>query len=505
MGMGMDIKRLVVFIFILFSSPMMFSLEVAEDEVTIPDTGDIVFENYSGPYTVVRTLDEIFGIGQALGRQEGNERETEGGQYRIVRAVDPETEEGFDADIFIVGPEGYVDHITNIRRRLAGYLEEAYQYSREDALLLAKFITYYNAVHRGDAEMIRERYKPVVMENLIEERIGLARSYRDWPGKTMMVIPLTRRAETGDFAALDSDELSDEEVVEDLRGEEDRGLDDRKELVELKEREIAAEEEDIEEDRRRIAEAEDSEEDAAEAGTAGAAEDGTEAGTAAKEGDAGMPEETAAAEDLEEREEQLAERKRRLEEEREEIAEDQQLVIEEEKKEERRREESSGPAVRTEEGPAEAAGKLFLLTDKNKRSMLARVDFSTGNYIVTSPVDTILGRKFYPLGDSILVVFENGGTGAALGLLDAETLELTGSSDTVVYDETYILVDGASIYAVVQGNKGWTIGRFDGSLTMQAKSAVRVAPYSIFIAEGKFIYMQKEDDVLTAFDKMTLD
>lgn len=488
----MDKTRFMGFIFIFFSGSVLFSLEVAEDEVRAPDTGDIVFENYSGPYTVVKTLDEIFGIGQALGRQEGNARETEGGQYRIIRAVDPETEEGFDADIFIVGPEGYVDHITNIRRRLAGYLEEAYQYSREDALLLAKFITYYNAVHRGDAGMIRERYKPVVMENLIEERIGIARSYRDWPGKTMIVIPLTRRAASGEFGALDSDELSDEEVVEDLRGEEDRGVEDRKKLVELKEREIAAEEEDIEEERRLIEE----EERAEEAGTAGGTEDGTEAG---------RPDETGAAEDLEEREEQLAERKRRLEEEREEIAEDQQLVIEEEKKEERRREEGPGPAAWTEEGPDAGEGRLFLLTDKTKRSRLARVDFSTGNYIVTSPVGTILGRKYYPLGDSILVVYENGGTGAALGLLDAETLELTGSSDAAVYDETYILIDKAAIYAVTRADSGWALGRFDGSLTLQAESAVRVAPYSIFIAEAKMIYIQKEDAVLTAFDKMTLE
>lgn len=502
-------KNILLLIIYIFASLPLFSLDVAEEEVIIEDTENIVFENYTGPYIVVKTLNEIFGIGMDLGRQEGTERAVEDGQYRVVRAVDPETEEGFDADIFVLGPEGYVDHIINMRRMLAGYLEEAYRYSREDALLLAKFLTYYNAVHRRDTEMVLERYKPVVMENLREEKIGLARSYRDWPGKTMMLIPLTRRAEEGGPGSLDSDELSDEEVIEDLREEEDRGVEDRKKLVELKEREIGEEEEEIEEERRRIEEEGGGAIAPDENGGTGVEEaaEGPSAGGEPAAGDTAGEEGASLGErreELEEREEALEERRRDLEEEREEIAEDQQLVIEEE---ERRKEEGTGPAGIAEEDTRGDTGDFFLLTDKNGYSRLSRVDFTTGNYISRSAVDTVLGRKYYPLRGRLLVVFEERGSGGrnALGLLDAETLELSAVSGENVYDNTYILLDGSSIYAIVQRDNGWKLGRFDGELSLQAESVRNVAPYSVFAAKGSYIYIQDENDVLTAFDKISLE
>ena len=54
----------------------------------------------------------------------------------------------------------------------------------------------------------------------------------------MILIPLTEKEETGGLGSLNSDEISDDKVIEDLREEEDKGLDERRDLVDLKEREI---------------------------------------------------------------------------------------------------------------------------------------------------------------------------------------------------------------------------------------------------------------------------
>lgn len=476
--------------------PSAAAYEVAEEEVSVPDAGDIVFENYRGPYDVVKTLDEIFGIGTNLGMQEGAERQIDG-QFIVIHAVDPETDDGFDADIFIFGPEGYVDHIRNVRRILAGYLEAAYQYGREDALLLAKFITYYNAVHRGDMEFIQSRYKKAVTDNLVAEKIGIPLSYKDWPGKTMMVIPLTRKAEEGGLGSLESDELSDEEVIEDLQEEEDRGVEDRKELVDLKEREIEEEEQDIEEERRRI-----EEEEAAGPGP----ETEREQDDMVEDGGEEEPSVEERREELEERERQLEERREDLEEERQEIAEDEQLNIEEE---ERQGDDDPGTtAAAVREGPGReetAEGTLFLRTTRDGYGTIVKIDFETGNYIIRSPISTVLGREYYPLRDTLLVVFEDDASGSAtLGLIDSETLELSVASEEVVYEDTYVLLQGASIYAVVKKNGGWALGRFNGALELEASTDRNIAPYTIFIRVGDYIYAQDDSDTVTSFDRETL-
>ncbi len=487
-------------VFFLCFIGFLYSYEVAEEELKVADEGNIEFINYTGPYDVVRTLDEIFGIGKNLGTQEGTQRQVED-QFFIIHAVGPEEEDGFDADIFVLGPEGYVDHIKNVRRILAGYLEEAYKYAREDALLLAKFITFYNAVHRGDGEFIQQRYKRIVFNNLIPEKIGLARTYHEWPGKTMMVIPLTRRAEEGGLGSLDSDELSDEEVIEDLQEEEDRGVEDRKELVELKEREIEEEAKDIEEERRDIEASEES-----------AEEQTAEEETEVEE----EPTVEERSEELEEREQRLEERRQNLEEERESIAEDQQLVIEDE---ERRESEDTplSPQVTTEdqaepEGPDED-GTPFLVTMSSGYAMLTKVDFATGTFMIKSDIDTILGRKVYPLGNVFLVVFEdtdNGNSTAGvkpgkLGLIEKKDLQAIQIGTETVYEDTYILIEGSSIFAVVRSDNGWYLGRFDQNLTLQNTSSKKVAPYTVFVVEGNYIYAQDASDTITAFDKETLE
>ena len=125
--------------------------QVAEEELRSAGQ-EIEFENYSGPYERVDTAEEIKAIGFLLAgslQQDGNAGRFLD-KYRILRALDPREQGKFDADILSIEAAARVDHIENVRRILAGYLEGAFAYNASDARLLARFATVYNAVYRGN-------------------------------------------------------------------------------------------------------------------------------------------------------------------------------------------------------------------------------------------------------------------------------------------------------------------------------------------------------------------
>ena len=112
----------------------------------------------------------------------------------MIRAFDPAQTSLLSADIIVFGADARVDHIRNVRRIIAGYLETAFSYSTAQANRLAELVTNYNAVYRGNIATLSRIYTSQVMSHLSAENAGLALGYADWPGKTRLVIPLRRAA-----------------------------------------------------------------------------------------------------------------------------------------------------------------------------------------------------------------------------------------------------------------------------------------------------------------------
>jgi hypothetical protein len=215
--------------------------QVAEEELKSADR-EIEFINYAGSYDRVDTAEEIKAIGYVLAgalKQDGRTGRFLT-KYSILRAMDPQEKGKFDADILSIDPEARVDHIDNVRRILAGYLEGAFRYAPEDARLLARFATVYNAVYRGDLQYFGSKYKAVVMSHLSRQNAGISTRYNEWPGATRLLVPLTSEAAEGKLGALSTTELTEKKVVEEMRRQPDMGLEERKDMVELKEREIEA-------------------------------------------------------------------------------------------------------------------------------------------------------------------------------------------------------------------------------------------------------------------------
>ena len=215
------------------------AIEVNEPELR--SVGKTVeFTNYTGPHSVIETADAITEIGRGLGRQVARNVSTSAsfglnGKYAVIHAVDPSTKEKLDADIILINPNATVDHIRNLRRIIAGYLTAAYGYSNADATTVATFVTVYNAVYRGNLDIYKSKYKDVVTKNLTAANCGLSTTWSDWPGKSQIVIPLYDL--NGGLSTVDTSVISDKNVVNNLREQDDMGIDERKKLVDIKERE----------------------------------------------------------------------------------------------------------------------------------------------------------------------------------------------------------------------------------------------------------------------------
>jgi hypothetical protein len=201
----------------------------------------VEFYNYEGPVTRIDTRAQIRGIGYTLGTavRDGAGRSGAESRYFVIHgAADPEGGR-LEADIFGLGASVGVDHIRNLRLIIQGYLEGAYAYSVQDAALLAQYITIYNAVYRGNWAYFSEAYKASVLQHISPDKAGLSLRFNEWPGKTLILIPLGIGS-AGSLSAIDTTSISDATVLEELRKEGDLSVDQRKDMVDFKEREADA-------------------------------------------------------------------------------------------------------------------------------------------------------------------------------------------------------------------------------------------------------------------------
>ena len=191
----------VLFIFCVFLGILTVAFaqeseaEPAAAELETENLEDVEFINYTGPNDVIDSVDAIRAIGTEIGNQIEQETAASLGnrdRYAVVHAVSAEDTAKLDADVFFIGKEASVDHITNLRRIISAYIEAAYSYTEEEADSLAVYITAYNAVYRGQYDVFSLKYKSLVIENLTNEDCGLSKNYAEWPGHSQIVIPLKK-------------------------------------------------------------------------------------------------------------------------------------------------------------------------------------------------------------------------------------------------------------------------------------------------------------------------
>jgi len=494
-------KRLscIVYILFLLSALSLAALEVDRDELGTVDAGSVEFLNYEGPHTVINTRNEIISIGRILGARLGGEFGTfrYHEKYSVIHAVGPEDEAGIPADIFIIEKEAGVDHIRNLRRIVAGYLSAAYDYDFETAVLIAEFTTIYNAVYRRDMDMVSSKYSATVLANLEPEKMGISTRYDQWPGNTMMLIPLT--GGPGRRGIVSSEEISSDEVIERLREEDDRGIEQRKGMVELREEESEAEQDriawemgDLEEEEKalkeREAELEKEIEKAKEEGTGEEGELEEELGETRER----LKETEEQRQELAEEEKEQEERVDRIREERERIAEDETALIE----------ETAAPRERPE------AGTLFLIYSEKGgifEGTFVRVDPVTGSVKKRAQGVTVLGRGYTEYSGGLLVLGSASDGFVTILSVDEETLEVLAQGTERIHPDSNVVVSGKNIYAAVLSSGEPFLGRFDGDLEILDRSADPIVPYSYIKITGDTIMVQSERGDVIILDAETLE
>jgi hypothetical protein len=510
-------------------------------EIESASSARIVFVNYEGPQSRIDSLADIKGLGQSLGREmgPGGGMRSVGAEarYMVIRAVDPSAKEGLDADILVLGAEAQVDHIRNLRWIVAGYLTSAWGYAEKDAYTLATFITIYDAVHRGDMAYFASKYKAVVQKELTAQDAGLALAYTDWPGKSRIVIPLSSLAAPGKLGSVDTGAVSDKAVVGSLKAQPDKGVPDRQALVDVKEREAAQAQADLDKQKAELAKAQDqlaadkakAEADraaleaakaaqpapaaappaaaapaaspaaqtaaappagppasaspnappSAQLATKEAAVQAEEAGVAAKQADVAAKQQAVAAGET-----AVAAKQQEAAADRKDITADQKAVI------------ATEVAAK---GGAAANGIYLILVggDANHLGQVLFVDADKGTGIRSSRINTLHLRSIAELADAYVAVsgLEGKAGGVKLVRLDKASLEDVAESKSDMFPESAVLVAGALVYAVAAGTDGkfYLAELAAADLSEKARSKDPVSPYTLISQSASGIAVQYPD------------
>lgn len=535
------------------------ALTVAEQEIR--RGAPVEFVNYRGRYTRILTAGQLRGAGLELSRLAtlSNRKYVARRQYSIIRAVDVSLTNRFDADIFMLEPASDIVDINGVRHVLGGYLSGQYGYSEREGRVLATFATYYNAIYRGQADYVRSAYKPVVSRYLRPAHIGIDRNYRNWPGRTQMLIPLVT-ATNGGRPRLDIDGFTGKDVVSTLTNRPDKGIPERKDLLEIKkddlgkrQRELDNKKKRLEDDRKKLdrsrtelkkqeegletkkeslrtetdpvkAEAKKDEIKKIEQEIEKKKDQITEDEASLKKDETAVDKKQ---EDLEKKKEQLKEDEANLKKDELKLAEDKipQIIKDDIK-------QKQDEVEKTKQELEEKADELKKREDELKKGELDRNVYDGGLYYlkVIGPLDdghykndmvlinpisrkialvssfkNICGNRYDIFaGGAVVIGYEgNHSSGHFLVLLDPKKLDVTARGKVNVYWRSFVEVKEDSVYAVVQDN-GFFLGKFDGKLEQIARSKERIDKDSFVSFFGDYIYVNSQDKKILVFQASDL-
>ncbi len=451
----------ILFALVVFFSSSLFALEVDIDEMK--EMKKIQFHNYVGKHKKVNLLREIKGIGRYLAKgikKKGAHKFVNySKKYSMLHAVSGKETNKMSADIFSIKKKASVGHIKNVRRILAGYLEDMYDYSKKNAHTLSVFITYYNAVYRGDMGYFSSKYKEDVVQYFNRDFAGISTNYKEWPAGTKVIIPLTKESKRGQLDGIDLDVISDEKVKEIVR-KDDTVIDERKDLVEIKEEIIDKEKQEIEQKKAEL----ENEKEEVEKIEDEAEREKREEEIEKKEEAIGIEEEI-----IEEKEEKLEEEKR-------EIREDE---LGKKEKDLDKRED----IIRAEKVDKNIyATMLYYLKVKKYQgdghyiNDMYLIDAETLQIKAKSPVKNIAGSKYDVFSDGVVVITHKGDIQGAhrLTLLDRKTLKAKAYGKYSIFWRSFVIVKDDSVYAIMKAGADYYLGKFDSKLERVARSTEKI-------------------------------
>jgi hypothetical protein len=507
-------SKFFIFLLAIFSSTSGWALEV--DRTELESAGPIesvIFQNYTGPHTKIDTISQIKDIGTSLGAVFSDSPEKSGiagqrSRYYVIHSVSSEKGK-LDADIFFIGSNATVDHIDNLRHIIAAYLSAAYNYSERDAETIAVFVTVYNAVYRGNIDIFKQKYSQDVVGYLTAVDCGLALSYKDWPGKTQIIIPLYDV--NGGLSTIDTSIISDKQVVQSMRNDEDKNIENRKNMVDIKEREAQTATDKAQESQKQAVEEQKKLADEKKL----LSQKKQEAETAQKDADSAQKEAAAAQQKAEEnpddqQAQQEVQEKKTSAEKKQAEAQTLQNAVAQQETETQKQEAVTQEAKQTAAAEQDKADKkqaeaqterteiakdqqqvideaqknmtvskvygMKLTDQKNLLSRMVMMNAETGEEIKESPVTVLRGRVLLSAGDNFIAIAgENSGRGTIkLVLLNVPNMEIVKESTEVVAEDSVLVQKGDAYYCIIKDRNKWVVGKYDKDLKLLLKSPVAV-------------------------------
>jgi hypothetical protein len=552
-------RTVLLFTILLIASQSapVFALEVDVDEIR---TKRVEFINYQGANKKADPISAVEGIGKELSRGGDNERVRFHMKYSIIRAITKDEPDKFSADIFSIDKDAKVGHIDVVRRITTSYLFSRYGYTRKNARAISLFLSYYNAVHRGDLAYFGSKYKSLVMKYIDSRNAGISTKYWEWPGATMMLIPLTEQAQKGKLDAIEPDILSDKKTMDQIRRDE-KNIPDRKDMTDLRERKLKKDTKDLEEDKKKQKdENKKIEEEKKEI------EKKKEELKQKEEALKKEKEETkkiVEPEKRKEKEKEIEKKENKLEEEKqetkkieegarkkEELSKEKEKTISDKEKTIQKRDESIKEEKKQiekdelkrdmKQKPEQArkkleekekeldkredklrekemdkniyAGKLYYLKIKeyleggHYNNDLYMINASTRKIMFKSPVENICGSRYDIYSGGIVLITHRGShtSGHRLVLVDKDTLAAKVYGNDDVFWRSFIEIRDGYIYAITYDKGKHYLGRFDGSLKLVAKSKEELSENTFISFWDNYIYINRQDKKIIVLNKEDL-
>ncbi len=146
------------------------------------------------------------------------------------------------------------------------------------------------------------------------------------------------------------------------------------------------------------------------------------------------------------------------------------------------------------------------LTGGHYNNEMCAISAATAKVVQKSPIANICGHKYDIFKDGVVVITHKGDhrAGHYLTLLDLKTLESKATGADAVFWRSFVEVKEDLVYAVLNKDEKYYLGRFDAAMKTMAVSKDQVDPDSFISFFGDLIYINGSDKKILVLNREDL-
>ena len=438
-------RILTVFVLLVGFSSASAQISIAEKEVKL--NGVAKFTNYVGPVKQPYLVNDILGIGYYLASSFGtNGSSFAEGRYAIKRVICFSNNK-YSADLFILGATMQANHVKTLMRIVGAYLEKQFSMKRIESDILAKYILNYNGIYRGNMEHVKSIYGPEVVLAVDPAKVGIALNYKNWPGNSEIIIPLNVSdlygKNVGSRALYNS-------TLSNLRSKPDMGVDDREKMIQAQKDEVAKKEAQL---------AVKQQEQQREVDKTQGDISNLKKGEASAQRDIDIAKKNDELSQKTNQASKLTAEAAKLNEEKKQIAKDESLLA---------KDKAAANPSGQESGKYIYYLKLAGAGRDVPLKQICSIDKDQNTF--SRSQDGLAGQNILLSQGNVLVIYPAKLPKYSMTILDGDTFDIVKQSSQAVYSMTQLVQDGAFIYAVIEKDGKYFLGRFDADLNMKMAS-----------------------------------